>query len=305
MTAPAPVPFATVDVFTDTRFAGNPLAVVPDASGLDPAAFQLLAREFAYSETSFVLPPHGADHDAVVRIFTPAEELPFAGHPNVGTAFVLARMGQLFGRPVGNGLRFLEGAGLVEIDILREAGAPVGARVRAPAPLSLGASRSAADVAGLAGLAAADIRLATHAPCYAGTGTGFLIAETSEAALARAVPDRAAFERERQRMANEPGPARLPALLLWTVPSAVPGEGDALSVEMRVFVPLSGIPEDPATGSAATALGALLHRLGRGSRLAIRQGRMVGRPSRIEVETTPAGTFVSGRCVPVLAGEIL
>lgn len=304
MTAPAPVPFATVDVFTDTRFAGNPLAVVPDASRLDPATFPLLAREFAYSETSFVLPPRGADHDAVVRIFTPAEELPFAGHPNVGTAFVLARMGQLFGRPVGNRLRFLEGAGLVEIDILREAGAPVGARVRAPAPLSLGASRSAADVAELAGLAAADILLATHAPCYAGTGTGFLIAETSDAALARAVPDRTAFERERQRMADEPGPARLPALLLWTALSALPRE-DPLPVEMRVFVPLSGIPEDPATGSAATALGALLHRLGRTSRLGIRQGRMVGRPSRIEVETNPAGTFVSGRCVPVLAGEIL
>lgn len=301
MTGPPVVTYVTVDVFTDTRFAGNPLAVVPDASRLDPALFQPLAREFACSETSFVLPPSDPANDALVRIFTPAEELPFAGHPNVGTAFVLAGIGRLFDRPVGDRLRFEELAGLVEIDILREGATPVGARVRAPAPLAIGARRTADDVADLAGLRGADILTATHAPCYAGTGNEFLVAETRVEALARAAPQPAAFHAERKRVAAEPGPARLPALLLW----AREGAGDPLPVEMRVFVPLSGIPEDPATGSAAFALGALLDRLGVARRLAIRQGVRIGRPSRLEVETSDAGTFVSGRCVPVFAGRIM
>jgi trans-2,3-dihydro-3-hydroxyanthranilate isomerase len=301
MSPDGPIPYLTVDVFTDTRFAGNPLAVVPDASRLDPALFQLLAREFAYSETSFVLPPADPANDAHVRIFTPAEELPFAGHPNVGTAFVLARLGTLFGRPVGDRLRFEEGAGLVEIDILREGAVAVGATVRAPAALVIGETRTPEDVAALAGLTATDILTTTHRPCYAGTGNGFLVAETRVAALARAVPQHAAFLAERQRMASEPGPPRLPALLLW----AREGEGDPLAAEMRVFVPLSGIPEDPATGSAATALGALLERLGVARRLVIRQGLRIGRPSLLEVETGAAGTFVSGRCVAVLEGRIM
>ncbi len=301
MTERDPVPFQTVDVFTDTRFAGNPLAVVPDATGLDPATFQLLAREFAYSETSFVLPPADPAHDARVRIFTPAEELPFAGHPNVGTAFVLARLGTLFGRPVGDRLRFEEGAGLVEVEILREEGVPVGARVRAPAPLALGAGRTAGDISNLAGLAPEDILCTTHAPCYAGTGTGFLLAEVRAEALVRAEPRHDAFLAERVRLAGESGPLRLPAVLLW----ARAGEGDPLPIEARMFAPLSGIREDPATGSAATALGALLASLGVAQRLSIRQGLRMGRPSRLDVESRAEGTFVSGRCVPVFEGRIM
>ena len=95
------VSFVTVDVFTDRPFGGNPLAVILDARGLSDQQMQAIAREFNYSEQTFVLPPEDPAHTARVRIFTPVAELPFAGHPNVGTAFALAHAGSVLGRPVG------------------------------------------------------------------------------------------------------------------------------------------------------------------------------------------------------------
>src|SRR6478736_1937557 len=103
------VPFQTVDVFTDRKFGGNPLAVIPDAQGLTSQQMQSIAAEFNLSETTFVLPPKDPKNTAHVRIFTPKAEMPFAGHPNVGTAFVLARMGKV----TGDRLVFEEKAGLV------------------------------------------------------------------------------------------------------------------------------------------------------------------------------------------------
>jgi trans-2,3-dihydro-3-hydroxyanthranilate isomerase len=100
------IDYVTVDVFTDQRFGGNPLAVVPDARGIDDALLQKIATEFNYSETTFVFPPDDPAHTARVRIFTPTTEIPFAGHPNVGTAFVLGRQGRAFGRPVGDHMVF-------------------------------------------------------------------------------------------------------------------------------------------------------------------------------------------------------
>ena len=109
--------FVTVDVFTDRQFGGNPLAVVIDADGLSSRQMQVIAAEFNLAETTFVLPPQDAAHTAQVRIFTPRAEMPFAGHPNVGTAFVLAREGQCHGRPVGGeAMVFEEAAGLVRMD---------------------------------------------------------------------------------------------------------------------------------------------------------------------------------------------
>src|SRR6201999_3141139 len=106
--------YVTVDVFTDRPFGGNPLAVVLDAQGLSTAQMQAIAREFNYSETTFVLPPREAAHDAEVRIFTVNSEIPFAGHPNVGTAFVLATRAKT---PPAR-LLFKEKAGLVPVDIV-------------------------------------------------------------------------------------------------------------------------------------------------------------------------------------------
>ena len=131
--------FVTVDVFTDQRFFGNPLAVITDARGLSGDEMQAIATEFGYSETTFVLPPDNPANTARVRIFTPTTEVPFAGHPNVGTAFVLGNLPDLFGSALGNTLRFEEIAGLVEIDLIRKGDVVVGATIRAPRPLELGA----------------------------------------------------------------------------------------------------------------------------------------------------------------------
>src|ERR1017187_4314363 len=122
----------TVDVFTDRAFGGNPLAVVLDAGGLSTAQMQAIAVEFNYSETTFVLPPRDAAHDAQVRIFTVRSEIPFAGHPNVGTAFMVAKQAA---KPPPR-LKFEEGAGLVLVEILNEGGRVVGAELTAPRPLS-------------------------------------------------------------------------------------------------------------------------------------------------------------------------
>src|SRR6201995_1518491 len=138
--------YVTVDVFTDRPFGGNPLAVVLDAEGLSTAQMQAIAREFNYSETTFVLPPRAAGHDAEVRIFTVNAEIPFAGHPNVGTAFVLATRASM---PPAR-LLFEEKAGLVPVEILNENGAVIGAELTAPQPLKrltqVGAEQAAACV---------------------------------------------------------------------------------------------------------------------------------------------------------------
>src|SRR3954466_14397050 len=123
--------YITVDVFTDRAFGGNPLAVVLDAAGLSTAQMQAIASEFNYSETTFVLPPRDAANDAQVRIFTVNREIPFAGHPNVGTAFVLATQAA---KPPAR-LEFEEQAGLVAVEILQEQGSAVGAELTAPQPL--------------------------------------------------------------------------------------------------------------------------------------------------------------------------
>ncbi|MDP1749459.1 MAG: PhzF family phenazine biosynthesis isomerase, partial [Reyranella sp.] len=140
--------FTTVDVFTDRQFGGNPLAVVLNAQGLSTERMQAIAAEFNLAETTFVLPPQDPAHTAEVRIFTPKAEMPFAGHPNVGTAFVLARAGESYGRPVsGDRLVFEEKAGLVRMELAREGGVVVATRLAAPVPLSIGEEISPETVA--------------------------------------------------------------------------------------------------------------------------------------------------------------
>src|SRR6478735_11457271 len=145
--------FVTVDVFTDRRFGGNPLAVFPDAEGLTDGEMQSLAAEFNLSETTFVLPPENAANSARVRIFNRKAEMPFAGHPNVGTGWVLARQG----RATNGVLRFEEIAGLVEI----EAGPDV-VTIAAPQPLSLGPEMPADLLAGCLGLGTDDVVTSAH-----------------------------------------------------------------------------------------------------------------------------------------------
>ena len=169
--------FQTVDVFTSDRFAGNPLAVVLNAEGLSAPQMQAIASEFNLAETTFVRPPQDAAHTAEVRIFTPRSEVPFAGHPNVGTAFVLARAGSSYGRPVdGARVIFEEKAGLVPIEILRHGAAVAGARLASPQPLAVGAEIAAELVASACGISLGDIETANHRPCIASCGAPFILA---------------------------------------------------------------------------------------------------------------------------------
>ncbi len=284
--------FETVDVFTRQRFAGNPLAILPDARGLDSAKMQTIAREFGYSETSFVLPPQDPANSAQVRIFTPEEEMPFAGHPNVGTAFALGQAATLWGAPIGDELRFEEKAGLVFVRLQRTAGQVVGAEVRAPRPLATAPGPDTAMVAALAGLDAAAIVSATHAPLFASVGAEFLFAEVVPEALAPA-------SGQRDRFAALSAALGKPFLSLYLYARA----GDAVSA--RMFAPLSGVPEDPATGSAVAALGALLQARAGVARLVVEQGVAMGRRSEIAVRSGADGTWISGHCVLVMRGELM
>jgi trans-2,3-dihydro-3-hydroxyanthranilate isomerase len=156
--------FETVDVFTTRRFGGNPLAVITDARGLADQTMQLIASEFSYSETTFVLPPLDVANTAQVRIFTPTNEIPFAGHPNVGTAFVLGRRESVFGKPVETSMYFEEGAGLVRVDLLRHGESIVGARIKAPRPLDILASIEPDTVAECVSLNTVEIAASPHPP---------------------------------------------------------------------------------------------------------------------------------------------
>ncbi|MFO0986233.1 MAG: PhzF family phenazine biosynthesis protein [Alphaproteobacteria bacterium] len=289
--------FVTVDVFTERRFGGNPLAVFPDARGLSDAEMQALAAEFNLSETTFVLPPRDPANTARVRIFNRKHEMAFAGHPNVGTGYVLAQQG----RETGGALRFEEMAGLVEVTVERDAaGALAGTTIAAPQPLSLGTEISREAIADCAGIAPADVRTGAHPPLAAGVGIPFVLAEVAPEALARATPNLPAF---RAAVARWPELAGRLSLYLYAR-----GE-DRAAIRARMFAPLAGTWEDPATGSAATPLACLLLSLttGERARFAIEQGVEMGRPSLLRVEAwrAPEGlrASVGGACVPVLSGE--
>ncbi len=187
--------YVTVDVFTEQVLQGNPVAVVLDSDGLSAAQMQAVAGELNYSETTFVLPAADPAHTARVRIFTPSREVPFAGHPNVGTAFALAREMRARGQAINEPLVFEEAAGLVPVTLLHEHGAVVGAELLAPERLSRHALVLPARAAACLSLAAGDVRLEVHAPQVISVGLPFLVFEVaSRAALRRVRLDRAAYD---------------------------------------------------------------------------------------------------------------
>ena len=298
--------YVTLDVFTTERFGGNQLAVFPDATGLEASDMQRIAAEFNYSEVTFVFPPDDPAHTARVRIFEPTGELPFAGHPNVGTAFLLGQMGSLFGRPVGDTLRFEELGGIVAAQLLRDGSKITGARIRAPQPLQVRAEIEPETVAACASLAAGDIVTTHHRPVIASVGLPFALAELrSVEALGRARPDFAAF---RSADARYRQPEVSFSLLLYARIANSP-----TTLRTRMFALLSNILEDPATGSASAALGGYLTTLmpqpDAEARFTLHQGVEMGRPSVIEVHAAKtAGEVrrveVGGPCVPVMRGEI-
>ena len=295
--------FVTVDVFTDRRFGGNPLAVFPQASGLSDSEMQSLAAEFNLSETTFVLPADDPSNTARVRIFNRTSEMPFAGHPNVGTGWVLAGLGL----DRDSVLRFEEIAGLVEVRVERNGAGtePRAVTIAAPQPLSLGAEMPVELLAGCVGLAANDVVVAAHRPIVASVGKSFVIAQVAAAALSHAAPDISRF-RSAVEIFPALGPRRLPLYLY-----ARDGQtADSVRLRARMFSPLSGTVEDAATGSAATPLAALLLSLGKDSerRYDITQGVEMGRPSLLASAAWRAAdgirASVGGGCVPVLKGEV-
>ncbi len=290
--------YVTVDVFTDRLFAGNPVAVMLDAQGLSTRQMQALASEFGYSESTFVLPPADARHTAHVRIFTPEREIPFAGHPNLGTAYALADDMTARGIPVPDIFTFEEAAGKVAIELWRHDGRVVGAELRAPEPLSCRAQIRAAQAAACLSLKESDIRIDGHAPRVVSVGLPFLVVQlASREALARARPDRGAYA----RTLPLDGAHSIYAYVL-------DGARDAPDVHARMFT--GRMTEDPATGSATGAMTCLQARL-RGLEdlaLLVSQGEDMRRPSRLHARASALDgawhAHVGGNCISAFTGTL-
>jgi trans-2,3-dihydro-3-hydroxyanthranilate isomerase len=261
---------------------------------------QAVAREFNYSETTFVLPPADPVHDAQVRIFTVNRELPFAGHPNVGTAFVLAT---LAAKPPAR-LLFEEGAGLVPVEIVTEQGRVVSTEFTAPQPLKRMSRVSAEQAAALLSLPASDVKTDRHPPQVISVGLSFVAVElASREALRRARPDAAAFERTFPCDGSD-------AVYFYT--RDVPSGEKPCELQARMFHPgSSGLSEDPATGSATAAAAALLadlEDLKDGElNLKIGQGVAMGRPILLltrcrKKNSAVASIHVGGGCVQIMEG---
>jgi trans-2,3-dihydro-3-hydroxyanthranilate isomerase len=298
-----PYRFLTTDVFTDRIFGGNPLAVLPDGRGLNTGEMQAVAREFNLSETVFVLPPDDPAHTRRLRIFTPARELPFAGHPTVGTALALAAIGAIELGAEITSIVFEEGAGPVPVTIRAAGSRPAFAELTAPEPPEVRPAPDPLELAALLALAPSDLRTEAGLPEMASCGLPFLIVELRDAAaLGRTRLDRTVWQRLlADAWARE----------VYLVTRDVAGE-DA-DFRVRMFAPAAGIGEDPATGAAAAAFGGWLglrEAPGEGTRrYVIAQGVEMGRPSRLEIEVEKrAGRVtavrVGGNAVLVSEGTI-
>jgi len=293
--------YVTADVFTEQVFGGNPLAVVLDAEGLTTAQMQSIATEFNYSETTFILPAREAAHTAHVRIFTPTKEVPFAGHPNVGTAVVLAQTRDSAGQAPADKFVFEELAGLVPIRLIRQAGQVVGAELTAPEPLSIGASLSIEDAAASLSLSASDICISTHPPQVLSVGLPFLVVElASREALRRCKAVTSVHARVLPPIGTDS--------VFAYVRSNFSGQ-----LHARMFAPLDACIEDPATGSASGAtiarLAALQAEGDQEQSWRIEQGSEMGRPSVILGRTMRRGdvvsaVYIAGHVVPVMRGTI-
>lgn len=292
--------YYTCDVFTETPFGGNPLAVLPDAAGLSDDQMQQIAREFNFSETAFVFPAKG-DHTRHVRIFTPNREIPFAGHPNVGTAFVLASAGEFGEIRSSRTVTFEEKAGLVSVTIREAGGKVTGCEVAAPEPLSLGKTISPRLMASAVSLAPEDVVTKIHSPQVGSVGLPFVFAELKDrSALERAGVNINGFEalsREEVR----------PSVYLYARVE------DGFDIRARMFAPSSGVPEDSATGSAGCAVAGLLAHydaaIDRSFRLRIAQGVEMGRPSLLLARAQKTAgvvqaTWIGGACVLISEGVI-
>ena len=277
------VHYVTADVFTDRRFGGNPLAVVPDARGLTTEQMLTITREFNYSESTFVLPAESADESCRVRIFTPGGEVPFAGHPTVGTAIVLTAIGALPLTGERTALVLGEGVGPVPVTVHATDGRPTHAQLSvAQLPTEEMPAADAPTIARMLSLDEHDLLGGEYAPRVASCGLPFLLVPVrTRAAVARSRVRHDVWE---QTLRGTPGSE--PMVF------ALEAEGAGVDVHARVFVPGLSVPEDPATGSANAALaGFLAARTPRDNatlRWIVEQGLEMGRPSRLELEADKA-----------------
>lgn len=276
--------YLTADVFTDTPFGGNQLAVFPDARGIPENRLMDVTREFNYSETSFVYPPDDPAHTRRVRIFTPGAEVPFAGHPTVGTAHVLAAIGDVPLTGETTHIVFEEGVGPVPVSIRAKGGVPVFAQLSVAKLPELGpppAHRTA--IAAVLGLDVADLLDDPWMPQALSCGLPFLFVP---------VRDLAAVARARLRMDVWESTLK-DAWASEVFVFARGGERPGSDLHARMFAPALNVPEDPATGSANAALAGYLAARNplRDGLLTwrVEQGFEMGRPSILEVEADVIG----------------
>jgi len=287
--------FFICDVFTEVRFGGNQLAVFPDARGLSDSQMQQIAREINFSETTFVLPAEKG-HTRRVRIFTPMIEVPFAGHPSIGTVFVLATTGELGTGGLPRSVILEQAAGTVPVSIQKTSGDTLWCELKAPETLSLGRTADIETLSIAVSLSVDDFDTSVHVPRVASVGLPFLFARVRDAeTLSRARVNPAGFDQLRDS-------GLVSEVHLYAMSSGT------FDIQARVFVPSDGLFEDPATGSANCALGALLaqHNTAAHGKFAwtVSQGSEIGRPSTIHLRASKekgsvTGSWVGGHCVMV------
>jgi trans-2,3-dihydro-3-hydroxyanthranilate isomerase len=296
--------FYTADVFTDRIFGGNPLAVFPEAEGLMPVQMQQIAKEFNLSETVFVFPPETDKGTRRLRIFTPKTEIPFAGHPTVGTAYILGAIAQIELQDPITTIIFEEGVGAVPVKIRVKNGQPVYSELIAAKLPEYGSEPpNIAELASMLSLESGDLLAGENRPQAVSCGLPFLfIPLRDRAALAKVRLDREKWK----RLLSD----------YWTSSVYVfcyDPELEGSSIRARMFDPGFGIEEDPATGSAATALAGYLGiRTQKGDRTlrwVVEQGFEMGRPSILQVEADLEGDRikeirVGGASVLVSKGTI-
>jgi trans-2,3-dihydro-3-hydroxyanthranilate isomerase len=297
--------FYTLDVFTGQALTGNPLAVVLDAQGLDDQRMQAIAREFNLSETVFVAPPAQDANRAALRIFTPGREVPFAGHPTVGTAVLLGLLDR-DGRPGAVEFALEEEIGVVPCSVEVRGSEHGYATFTLPRlPERIGTLPDQASLARALGVEATDIGFARHQPAVYSAGNAFrFVPLRSRDAVTRARPQGEAFERTFGAM--EDG---FTNAFVYCAEPIDPVHG----FHARMFAPGIGVPEDPATGSAAAAFAGLFmdfEKPGSGEHaFVIEQGDAMGRPSRITVSLTVADgrlaqARIGGAAVIVSEGQL-
>jgi trans-2,3-dihydro-3-hydroxyanthranilate isomerase len=296
--------FYTADVFTDRIFGGNQLAVFPRAQGLSASQMQQIAREFNLSETAFVLPPENPKHFRHLRIFTPKTELPFAGHPTIGTAHVLAAIGDIALSREVTSVVFEEGVGPVRVSVRASGGRPVAAQLTAAQLPHFGPEPPPpAELAAVLSLEPTEIAGQAWPPQAASCGVPFLfVVLSSREALGRARLEVRAWK----DLLSE---FWAPHLYCFALDPELEGS----HIRARMFAPAMGIEEDPATGAAAAALAGYLgirDTTRRGTlRWVVEQGFEMGRPSILEVEADKrsgqiVAVRVGGSSVLVCEGEM-